>query len=438
MPPALHEFLYFHGMSLAAPSNILLHGKCATRKTFPDSGTSTENARPEKSFPPLGASSKNARPEKNKSTNNQNPCYEKLKKQKEDLPAFRGCRRKCATRKKNSGVQGRHRKCATRKKTILRSGAATENCRPENNKTTSSAINNATKKMRDQKNAFWRSVATTDNARPEKHCCVQRWPPKVRDQKNNILAFKGCHFKCPTRNKDNEQRKQTCMRKCATRKKQNNEQPKHLLRKTARPETRHSGVQRWPPEMRDQLKKNIPAFRGGHRNCATRKKHSRGQVRPPKMRDQKNTRPRASETKTLRKKMRDQKNNILAFIGEHRQRATRRTFLRSEVAIESSRSEKQRSGVQGRPSQLPDQKQKQRAAETTLNRKMRDQKQQDNEQPKHSLGKTARNERSIACCGFSFRLYHEITCFIIVLVSGKPSDRQNQRPKRIADGCSGS
>ena len=277
------------------------------------------------------------------------PATKNLKSRKKTFRRSEVAAENARPEKKHSGVQGRHRKCATRKKTILRSGAATENCRPENNKTTSSAINNATKKMRDQKNAFWRSVATTDNARPEKHCCVQRWPPKVRDQKNNILAFKGCHFKCPTRNKDNEQRKQTCMRKCATRKKQNNEQPKHLLRKTARPETRHSGVQRWPPEMRDQ-----------------KKKHSGVQGRPSKLRDQKktfpwsgaateNARPEKHKTtgignKNATKKnarpekqhsgvhwrtptTRDQK-NIPAFRGGHRKFAIRKTtFRRSGAAI---------------------------------------------------------------------------------------------------------
>ena len=65
---------------------------------------------------------------------------------------------------------------------------------------------------------------------------------------------------------------------------------------------------------------------------------------------------------------------ILAFSGDHGQRATRKTFLRSEVATESWRPEKQHSGVQGRPFQMPDQKQRQRATETTLHEKMRDQK----------------------------------------------------------------
>ena len=286
-------------MSLAAPSNIRLHGKCATTKT------STENARPEKSFPPLGASFKNARPE----------------------------------------------------------------------------------------NAYWLSVAITDNAPPEKHSCVQRWPPKVGDQKNNILAFRGGHFKCPTRNKDNEQRKQPCMRKCATRKKtkqrttqtpattncatRNTTRPEKKIpwsgaaTENARPE-KHSFVQRWPPKVRDQKKqrsgvqgrpskmpdqknrqraaqttlyekmrdhKHIPAFRGGHRQCATRKINPsvRGVLERCPTRKSKTT----NKENTCYEKLRDQKQHIPAFRGGHSKCATRK---------------KKHSGVQGMSAKMRDQK----------------------------------------------------------------------------------
>ena len=136
------------------------------------------------------------------------------------IPAFREC----------------YQKWATRKKTCLRSGAASKNDRPEKKH---SSVQARPPKMGHQKcfpSVLGRPRKMLHNSqRSRSGINLLR---KMRDQKKNDPAFSGSRRKCPTRTKDNEQRKQLCMQTCATR-------------------TTHSGIERWPSKSARPEKKTF-------------------------------------------------------------------------------------------------------------------------------------------------------------------------------------
>ena len=106
-------------------------------------------------------------------------------------------------------------------------------------------------------------------ARPERRSSgVQRLPPKMRDQKKNIPAFRGAIENARPEKK--QFRVQVRPPKIVDQK---NTRPRAAelttLRKKCATRKTHFGFQWRSRTTRDQ--KNIPAFRGGHRKFATRK-----------------------------------------------------------------------------------------------------------------------------------------------------------------------
>ena len=178
-----------------------------------------------------------------------------------------------------------------KKTTLRRSGVPTRHARPEKitkNSGTKLVWKNARPNntyfgvqgwplnMRNPKTTFWRSGAATENARPEKKTrqgARDHWPlpKKMRDQKKNSLAFKGGHWTRPTRKLNNELRKHLLQQ---MRDQKKNTPPFRGGRRTSEIRTKTLPPSQTAAE-RPQSQDDLPGVWGGHRNCATRKKSFR-------------------------------------------------------------------------------------------------------------------------------------------------------------------